>query len=194
MLHKDNAFVLIHRGFLSWFFLLLRTSRAFSTSFFPTSHKKTRCQILSNRVLPGILATLFNVGCNSRKSTHDPYINLQKFRGGLLPLKQKNLSQRRGLIPFVISTSWSLAGWLWHLAEQVAGRSSGQFPRASLHGYLSSKPYSNIKYLTCQKNRHQSDKGLPKDHQGLTHFCHTIIASRGFFYLLCLRKMRAVSS
>jgi hypothetical protein len=61
---------------------------------------------------------------------------LPLMRGGLLPLKQKNLSQRRGLVPFVISTSWSLAGWLWHLAEQVAGRSSGQFPRASLHGYL----------------------------------------------------------
>jgi len=77
--------------------------------------------------LPGILATLFSVGCNSHKSTHDPEIRLQEFRGGLLPLKQKNPSQRRGLVPFVISNSWPLAGWLWHLAEQVAGRSSGQF-------------------------------------------------------------------
>jgi hypothetical protein len=27
-------------------------------------------------------------------------------------------------------------GWIWHLAEQVAGRSPGQFPHASLHDYV----------------------------------------------------------
>jgi hypothetical protein len=90
--------------------------------------------------MPGILATLFNVGCNCRKSTHDYrfycFRNSQSaFRiGGGLVLKIKNLSQRRGFDPFVISTSWSLAGWLWHLSLQAAGRSPGQFPAATLHG------------------------------------------------------------
>ena len=37
---------------------------------------------------------------------------------------------------FLISPHGSLAGWLWHLAEQVAGRSQGQVPHATLHDFL----------------------------------------------------------
>ena len=29
-----------------------------------------------------------------------------------------------------------LAGWIWHLVDQVAGRSQGQFPHASQHEYV----------------------------------------------------------
>jgi hypothetical protein len=137
VLHKDNALIRTNRMLLSGSISAASNPEAiFLLLLLGPAIKKPRCQILSNRVQLGILATLFNVGCNCRKSTHDPEIRLQSFRGGLLPLTQKNLSQRRGLVPFVMSTSWSLAGWLWHLAEQVAGRSSGQFPRASLHAYI----------------------------------------------------------
>jgi len=63
----------------------------------------------SNRVSAGILATLINVGCNSRKSSHLIYsfLNFYLIVGGDLDLKAKNLTQWRGLmIPFAISTSW----------------------------------------------------------------------------------------
>jgi len=74
----------------------------------------------ANRASAGFLATLFNVGCNSHKSAHDPEIVLW-FQGGLLSLKQENLSQRRGLSPFVILTSWLPAGWLGTLRSRLPG-------------------------------------------------------------------------
>lgn len=68
-------------------------------------------------------------------------------------MKRKNPPRREGSNPVVISTSWTLAGWLWHLALQVAGRSQGQFPTAALHvkdlyttpeRNLSTKKYSGM--------------------------------------------------
>jgi hypothetical protein len=38
-----------------------------------------------------------------------------------------------------VDLMFSLAGWIWHLDGQVAGRSSGQFPRASPHDYIAAK-------------------------------------------------------
>jgi hypothetical protein len=110
-------------------FLLLRPNKK-------TVAKMTR-QRDSRRAF---LAVLFYVGCKQPQIAHGQifYSTLRTPNsafGGGLALKQKNLSQRRGLDPFVISTSWSLAGWRWHLALQVVGRSPGQFPTATLHVY-----------------------------------------------------------
>jgi hypothetical protein len=58
-------------------------------------------------------------------------------KGGGRAKKIKNLSrlnlQQRGGIAFVISTSWSLSGWLWHLTVAGCRACTGQFPNATLH-------------------------------------------------------------
>jgi hypothetical protein len=43
-------------------------------------------------------------------------------------------------------------GWLWHLAEQVAGRSQGQIPHASLHDQFL---LLVIRIAICQQNTNQ---------------------------------------
>jgi hypothetical protein len=76
------------------------------------------------------------VGCNSLKSAHLIYFSLSKgLEGGDLVLKQKNLPKGGFNFVLLISPHGSLAGWHWHLADQVAGRSKGQVPHATLHDF-----------------------------------------------------------
>jgi hypothetical protein len=77
------------------------------------------------------------VGCNSLKSAHSIYFSPSTgLKGGDLVIKQKNLPKGGLNFLLLISPHGSLAGWLWHLAEQVAGRSQGQFPHATLHDFI----------------------------------------------------------
>ena len=46
---------------------------------------------------------------------------------------RKASHSKGGRFPFVARPHVSHTGWIWHLLEKVAGRSSGQFPHASHH-------------------------------------------------------------
>jgi hypothetical protein len=96
--------------------------------------------MFSNRVIcSGILATLIYVGCNSRKSAHliYPFLNSYLVLGGDLDLKAKNLPKGGLMIPFAILTSWFPYGLaLAPFGRKVAGQSSSQISRATLHNYL----------------------------------------------------------
>jgi hypothetical protein len=58
----------------------------------------------------------------------------------LSSLQQKNRDLKEGggcfRLPYGKGPHVSLAGWNWHLDKQVAGRSTGQVPNATLHDFF----------------------------------------------------------
>ncbi len=131
----------------------------FSSLFLRPDNKKTPLPNTQQQGSLGILATLFNVGCNSHKSTHDPTILLETFRGGLLP-RQKNLSQRRGLVPFVISTSWFPCGLA--LAPCGAGCRGGHRARTLTPLFMVIwKIYKSVKHKISHSSITKSNLPLP---------------------------------
>jgi len=83
--------------------------------------------------MPGILSNIILVWdaiAINQPTIQFSICDIFRRQGGGLALKQKDLSQGRGLCPFVIVTSWSLSGWLWHLtgAGCRAGHRASSLP------------------------------------------------------------------
>jgi hypothetical protein len=79
-----------------------------------------------------LLMLLINVFRYCKRTLWNPLPN--RFAIGIPETKKPPVGRSESNCP--VDLMVSLAGWLWHLVEQVAGRSQGQVPRASLHDYF----------------------------------------------------------